>query len=397
MRHRRAAMTVMALLAALPGTEARADQLGQLGKVTEGVKKVSELRDLQVTDAEEQQLGQEVSARIRERYGVVQSAPVHRYVSLVGRTIAAASSRPSLPWTFIVLDTDGVNAFAAPGGSVHITRGALALMQNEAELAGVLAHEIVHITEKHTIRSIQKTKAVQMGASETLSGNAVLLDRVVAATYESIVERGFGREDERESDAAGVALISRVGYQPASLGTFLTRLKERNASSKERRGLFASHPDMQSRLDAIARTITSQKLTGTVTLPERYRQAITYTPRPLTEIATVDPGAAGLTGSDGKTTPAKTAEKSDGKTDGKSGENTTKDEPRRRSFGLGRMMPGSGGEKAQAQVTGSGAARGVDPERDARGGSNPALVAVSISPADLQAFRKAGGLTGTGA
>jgi predicted Zn-dependent protease len=116
MRLRRAGITIGLALATLLATGARAGQLGQLGKVTEGMKKVGELRDLQVTDAEEQQLGQDVSQRIRERYGVVQSAPVHRYVSLVGRTLAAASSRPGLPWTFIVLDTDGVNAFAAPGG-----------------------------------------------------------------------------------------------------------------------------------------------------------------------------------------------------------------------------------------------------------------------------------------
>jgi Zn-dependent protease with chaperone function len=386
MRLRRAGITIGLALATLLATGARAGQLGQLGKVTEGMKKVGELRDLQVTDAEEQQLGQDVSQRIRERYGVVQSAPVHRYVSLVGRTLAAASSRPGLPWTFIVLDTDGVNAFAAPGGYIHVTRGALALMQDEAELAGVLAHEIVHVTGKHTIRSIQKTKAVQMGASETLSGNAALLDRVVSATYESIVERGFGRDDEREADAEGVALSSRVGYQPAALRSFLTRLKERNASSRERRGLFASHPDMQSRLDGIAGTITKQTLAGTVALPDRYRQAITYTPKPLAEIATVDPGAAGLTGGDGKPAPAPAP----------ADDKAKKDEPKRRSFGLGRMMPGSGGEKSQAQVTGSGAARGVDPERDARGGSNPALVAVSITPADLQAFQKAGGLAGTG-
>lgn len=386
MRLRRAGITIGLALATLLATGARAGQLGQLGKVTEGMKKVGELRDLQVTDAEEQQLGQDVSQRIRERYGVVQSAPVHRYVSLVGRTLAAASSRPGLPWTFIVLDTDGVNAFAAPGGYIHVTRGALALMQDEAELAGVLAHEIVHVTGKHTIRSIQKTRAVQMGASDTLSGNAALLDRVVSATYESIVERGFGRDDEREADAEGVALSSRVGYQPAALRSFLTRLKERNASSRERRGLFASHPDMQSRLDGIAGTITKQTLAGTVALPERYRQAITYTPKPLAEIATVDPGAAGLTGGDGKPAPAPAP----------ADDKAKKDEPKRRSFGLGRMMPGSGGEKSQAQVTGSGAARGVDPERDARGGSNPALVAVSLTPADLQAFQKAGGLAGTG-
>ena len=116
------------------------------------------------TDAEEQQLGSTVSQLLRDKYGVVQDKAVHTYVTLVGTVVAQASSRPNLKWTFIVLDTDGVNAFAAPGGLVHITRGALGLLQNEAELAGVLAHEISHVTGKHTIHAIQKNKAVQAGA-----------------------------------------------------------------------------------------------------------------------------------------------------------------------------------------------------------------------------------------
>ena len=100
------------------------------------------IRSLTFSDAEEQQLGSEISAKIRDKYGVVQDRAVHKYVTLVGSVLASASSRPNLKWTFVVLDTDGVNAFAAPGGFVHITRGALALIQNEAELADVLAHEI---------------------------------------------------------------------------------------------------------------------------------------------------------------------------------------------------------------------------------------------------------------
>ena len=108
---------------------------------------------------------------------------MHRYVALVGAVLAQASGKPNLPWTFIVLDTDAVNAFAAPGGFVHITRGALALIQDEAELAGVLGHEIMHVTEKHTIRAIQKSKAIQMGADETLSGNAALFNRLVDNVY----------------------------------------------------------------------------------------------------------------------------------------------------------------------------------------------------------------------
>ena len=99
-----------------------------------------------------------------ERYGVYQDKDVTKYVSLVGGVIARESSRPSLNWRFIVLDTDGVNAFAAPGGAIHVTRGLLGLTRNEAELAGVLGHEITHVTAKHTVRAIEQSKAISMGS-----------------------------------------------------------------------------------------------------------------------------------------------------------------------------------------------------------------------------------------
>lgn len=354
---------------------AAADQLGQIGKVTGAVKKANDVRDLQVTEAEEQQLGAAVSEKIRTRYGVVQDAAVHRYVALVGGALAQVSSRPNLPWSFIVLDTDGVNAFAAPGGYVHITRGALALLQNEAELAGVLSHEIIHVTEKHTIQSIQKSKAVQMGASETLGNSSALLEKAVTATYDNIVEKGFGRAEENESDEKGITLANKIGYAPNGLSGFLTRLMERNKDSKEKRGLFASHPEMQSRLDNIKKEIASAKLTATVTLPDRYKKFITYTPKPMTEIATVTAGSAGLTGDTAKAEPKK-------------------EEPKKKSggFGLSKMVPTGGGEKQQAQVTGSGSARGVDPEKDSRGGSNPKPVPVKLAAADIATFKKEGGL-----
>ena len=367
-----AGITVLVLGGPLP---AAGEQLGQIGKIGGAVKKANEVRDLQVTDAEEQQLGAAVSERIRTRYGVVQDAAVHRYVTLVGTALAQVSTRPGLAWTFIVLDTDGVNAFAAPGGYVHITRGALALIQSEAELAGVLGHEIVHVTEKHTIESIQKSKAVQMGSSETLSGSSALLEKAVTATYDNIVEKGFGREEENESDDKGIALADKVGYAATGLSGFLTRLKDRNKDATEKRGLFASHPEMQSRLDNIKKEIAAQKLTATATLEDRYRKFISYTPKPLTEIATVTAGSAGLTGDTAKTEPKK-------------------EEPKKKSggFGLSKMMPTGGGEKQQAQVTGSGSARGVDPEKDSTGGANPKLVPVKLAAADLVAFKKEGGL-----
>ncbi len=353
------------------------------GGLTKGLgiaKKANDVRELQMTDAEEQELGRLVSDKIRTRYGVVQDANVHRYIGLVGLALAQGSTRPNLPWTFIVLDTDGANAFAAPGGYVHVTKGLLALITNEAELAGVLGHEIIHVTEKHTIRAIQKSQAVQMGAAETLSGNSGLMQRAVTATYDNIVDRGFGRADENEADEKGVAIANKTGYAPQGLVSFLTTLKDRNKDAKEKRGLFASHPEMQERLDRITKQIAAQKLLATATVQPRYSKNITFKPVPITAIATVEPGAAGLTGGDAKAEEKKPEEKK-------------AEEPKKRGFGLSRMLPTSGGEKKQAQVTASGGARGVDPEKDSKGGSNPALVAVKIAPADVAAFKKEGGLS----
>lgn len=381
---RRAVVTVVLSVGlSVPALAGEGKQLPQIGSA---VKRVQQLSDIQMTDAEEQRLGSAVSERVRMRYGVVQDADVQRYVALVGTALTQVSRKPAFPWTFIVLDTDAVNAFAAPGGFVHITRGALALAQDEAELAGVLGHEIIHITEQHTIHAIQKSKAIQIGADETLSGNAALFNRLVDSVYLSILNNSFGRAEENESDEDGIALANRVGYAPQGLSGFLTRLQERNKDSKEKRGLFASHPALKERLERISRQITSQKLTGKVTLADRYRKNISYTPVAIASIAVIEGGAAGLAGGEEKSAE-KPAEKPE--------EKKAAEPPKKRGFGgLSGMLPGSGGgEKKSAQVTASAAARGVDPERDAIGGSNPQPVAVKISAADVTAFKKEGGLT----
>ena len=374
---------MLAMTVAL-GAPAAADEGGQLGQIGGAVKRAQQLRDLQVTEAEEQQLGAAVSEKVRIRYGVVQDANVHRYVALVGTALTQISTKPNIPWQFIVLDTDAVNACAAPGGFVHITRGALALLQDEAELAGVLGHEIIHITEQHTIKAIQKSKSIQMGTSETLSGNAALLNKVADNIYLDLIEKGFGRAEENESDEKGVVLANRVGYAPQGLHRFLTRLQERNQGATEKRGLFASHPETTERLQRLTRQITSQKLAGTATVADRYRKTITFKPVPQSGIATVAAGSAGLTGGGG-TAEAKPPAKAEEK----------KEEPeRKRGFGgVGRVLPGGGGERRSEQTTASAATRGVDPERDARGGSNPRPVAVRVSADDVAAFKKEGGLS----
>lgn len=379
-RHLRVAVLASVLATAVSPAGA-GPQLGTLGKIGAAAVKARQLQDIKVSDEEEARIGAGVSERIRQRYGVVQDARVHRYVGLVGRMLTAKSTRPGLAWTFIVLDTDGVNAFAAPGGFVHVTRGALALMRSESELAGVLAHEVVHVTEKHTIRAIQKGKLVQMGVDETVGGSSVLLTQLVERSTE-LVLTGFGRGDELDSDAKGLALANAAGYAPQGLVTFLTTLQGRNRTSTAKAGLFASHPEMQERLARADTTIRATALSATVTLEDRYRASVPYKPSASGSAVPVESGAAGLTGG----TPAS-------KTAAPSGtQPAAADPPKKRGFGLGSLMKPGGSEKPSAQVTGSGAARGADTERDAKGGANPTLVAVTLSAAEIDAFRTAGRL-----
>jgi len=368
-------VTLVVLATASPAFAQLGSLLDKAGKAAQAGKKIT---DLKITDDEERQIGAAVSEKVRQQYGVVQDAAVHRYVSLVGMVVAQASTRPDLEWRFIVLDTGGVNAFAAPGGFIHITRGALALLTSEMELAGVLAHEVVHVTEKHTITAIRNNRMKDLGLEMAPSGGLTkaALDRLAEEAY-SLVYAGYGRGEELESDRLGLALANKVGYDPRGLGSFLARLQERNKSATEKQGLFASHPEMRERLEKLDRQIADQKLTASAVLADRYRKFIDYTPTPQTEIAQVAEGTSGLTGA-AKAGEKKTAEQ---------------DAPKkRRGFGLGNLVRPGGEEKKSAQVTGSGGSRGVDTERNAKGGENPALVAITLTRADLDQFKQEGKL-----
>jgi predicted Zn-dependent protease len=373
-----APLIVAVSAAALPAAAAPAPQFG----VSDILKRAKQVNDLRITDQDEQRIGAAVSERVRQRYGVVQDQALHRYVSLVGTVLAQASSRPNITYQFIVLDTDGVNAFAAPGGYIHITRGALGLIKSEAELAGVLGHEITHVTQKHTMKAIQKGKMIQMGANETSLGNTALFSKFVDKATE-LVLAGFGRDEELEADKLGIRLANSVGYDPNALSAFLTRISERNKSGSEKQGLFASHPEMQERLARIKQQIAAEKLASTATLEARYRKVITFETRPLAEIASVEAGTAGLTGG-----AAKSSDKDKNKAD-----EEKKADKKKSRFGLGNLLkPSDSSEKKSAEVTGSAASRGVDKERGAPGGPVKTAVLVSLTPADIAAFKKEGNL-----
>lgn len=359
----------------------------QFDKIGKGLSVAAKANDAIYTEAEKQQLGAEVSANIRKKFGVVQDQSVHRYVTLVGAVLARVSKKPDYTWRFIVLDTDAVNAFAAPGGYVHITKGCLALVANESELAGVLGHELTHVVEDHTIKALSKAGFVDTAASASGKGGEITAGLVNQVT--SIALQGFGRGEELESDREGLSLAAKAGYQPDGLRTFLQRLTDRNKNSTEKRGLFASHPAMQERLDKLAAQEKKERV-STVTLEARYQQFISYKPVPQSQIATVAAGSSGLaSGSSGSTKKTDDSADKDAKKDAPPAE----EKPKKKGFGLGSLASGlGGGEKKSGQTVASGGARGLDPEVDAKGGPNPAVVSVSVSRADIDTFRKDGKL-----
>ena len=204
----------------------------------------------------------------------------------------------------------------------------------------------------------------------------------------------FPSREELEADEKGAILANKVGYQPTALAGFLQTLADRNKGSQEKQGLFASHPEMDERLQKLEKIVKDQKLASTAVLDARFKQHVTFKPVPITEIATVEKGSAGLAGG-GSSKPADSA-KADEKSaseDTSKTEEKTAEPKKKRGFGLGKLIkPSSGGEAKSAETTGASAARGVDSERLAKGGSNPKPVVVTLTAADFTAFKTEGKL-----
>ena len=189
-------------------------------------------------------------------------------------------------------------------------------MKNEAELAGVLAHEIIHVTEKHTVNAIQKSDGVQVGVRRSWRGRGLagsLVTKLADAAYSNILNNKFSRNDEVEADEKGVQLANKVGYAPTGLAGALTKLTDRNKDAKEPNGLFASHPMMKDRLANLDKTIREKKLTATATVEARYAKNITFDAKPATALATVAEGSRGLAGGSEEKKPAEGEKPAEGR------------------------------------------------------------------------------------
>jgi predicted Zn-dependent protease len=218
---------------------------------------------------EEIALGQDVAARLLGAAPLADDARLQRYVNNVGRWLASQSERPDLPWRFGVLEAQEVNAFAVPGGTVFITRGLLQKMTSEAELAGVLAHEISHVVRKHHLKAIQKGALASLGGQAASAAfndmNPEAKQKLVAFGTE-MYSRGLDKGDELEADRLGVVIAARGGYDPYGLPAVLQTLQSANPSDSAVALMFKTHPAPGERLQALEPRM--QALDGYATQPQ---------------------------------------------------------------------------------------------------------------------------------
>lgn len=232
-----------------------------------------------VSEQQEIAMGQEGAKQVEATMGLVQDRELQQYVERVGMRLAKSSERPNLPWRFGVIDDPTPNAFALPGGPVYITRGMLTLMENEAELATVIGHEIGHITARHTVQQISQQQLAQigLGLGSILSPTVAQFGNIAAQGLQLLFLK-YGRDDERQSDELGFKYALAQGYDVREAGDpfrALQRMGERQSGSGIPSWL-STHPDPGERVATAERRAAEvqQKLTNAVVNEAEYLEQL---------------------------------------------------------------------------------------------------------------------------
>jgi len=216
-----------------------------------------------IGEGQEIEMGRQSDPAIVAQYGLYPDSSVQRYVRDIGLELASVSERPDLPWTFRVLDDPSINAFALPGGFIYVTRGILGHLESEAQLAGILGHEIGHVTARHSVNQMSRAQlaTLGLGAAMVFSEEARRFGDV-AQTGLSLAFLKFGRDDEDESDELGVRYMTRLGYDPRELADVMEML---SASSDLAGGgrlpeWQSTHPNPENRVESILTRVSEQNL-----------------------------------------------------------------------------------------------------------------------------------------
>ena len=233
-----------------------------------------------IDEPREIQMGRAVGETLLGARPLLKEPGVQRYVNEVGAWVASRSERPGLPWRFAVNDSEHVNAFAAPGGLIIVTKGMMNLLENEAELAGVLGHEVGHVARKHHLAAMKKGAWMNLlgaGANAAAAGKVddELVNALVGPTKE-LYARGLDRDDEYEADRVGVVIATRAGYDPYGLAGALQTLAKIKADDPFLALLTKTHPNPGQRLDRLSQAMGSnfERFEGQPRNDARFDQAV---------------------------------------------------------------------------------------------------------------------------
>ncbi|CAH1081818.1 M48 family metalloprotease [Candidatus Nitrotoga sp. 1052] len=205
-----------------------------------------------ISQEEEITIGRQIAGNLLGASALIKDQSLQIYVNNVGRWVASQSERPDLTWHFGVIESSDVNAFAAPGGYIFLTRGLYSLLQNEAELAGVLGHEIGHVIRKHHLKILQQSSLVDLGGkliSRRIGGN----DKVqkLIGNGAEIVARSLDKNAEFEADRIAVVLAARAGYDAFALPEVLQQIGHFAKDDGSVALLFKTHPHPDDRLEKL--------------------------------------------------------------------------------------------------------------------------------------------------
>lgn len=228
---------------------------------------------LSLSETQEDSMGQSVAVAITNRYGLDANEALSKYVALVGMTVAASTPRADSTFNFGVLNTDEVNAYAGPNGYIMITRGALNRMQDESELAGVLAHEIAHVTDKHGLNAMKTAGLTEAGMqAANTSEKFAQWNRATDTLAEKLINGQYSQDQEGRADLLAVDFLIAAGYDPNGYHRFLQRMAAGNNSGGD---VMSTHPGLGDRANRVAGKINQKANPGGATLAERFKKHVT--------------------------------------------------------------------------------------------------------------------------
>ncbi|TGN19661.1 peptidase M48 [Leptospira idonii] len=220
----------------------------------------------------EVKIGRALAARLIQKYGLVQNEEFTRYLNRLGNKIASVSSRSELSFRFGILNSNEINAYACPGGFIFITKGSLAKIQSESELAGVLGHEIGHIALFHSGKFPSENVFLEIISSMLAPSGGEVISAAASATLDELekqlYETGRDASQEWDADEAGVSLASEWGYTPQALGNYLARI----AKDEHSKHLTSTHPDTSSRIAKLVKAEAGAAVKGVIPPKEEWTQ-----------------------------------------------------------------------------------------------------------------------------